>query len=36
MVRLGHATVGILYETGATTSYDTVEFRRIPVGDLGE
>ncbi|KPI05502.1 hypothetical protein OK074_4421 [Actinobacteria bacterium OK074] len=36
MVRLGHSTVGILYETGAVTSYDTVEFRRIPVGDLGE
>ncbi|MDG4857167.1 sialidase family protein [Streptomyces sp. T-3] len=29
------ATVGILYETGVVGTYETIEFRRIPVADLG-
>jgi sialidase-1 len=35
LVQLGAGRVGILYETGATGTYDTIEFRRIPVTDLG-
>ncbi|AOR34447.1 alpha-sialidase [Streptomyces fodineus] len=29
LVQLGHATVGVLYETGTTQAYDTLEFRRL-------
>ncbi|MFE0511917.1 exo-alpha-sialidase [Streptomyces sp. NPDC058964] len=34
LVQVDHDTVGILYETGATGTYDTIEFRRLPVGDF--
>ncbi|MDO0915077.1 sialidase family protein [Streptomyces sp. DT2A-34] len=34
LVRLGRGTVGILYETGETGPYETIEFRRLPVADL--
>ncbi|WP_369246476.1 exo-alpha-sialidase [Streptomyces sp. R41] len=34
LVQLGASRVGLLYETGATGTYDTIEFRRVPVGDL--
>jgi sialidase-1 len=29
LVQVGHDTVGILYETGSTGTYDTIEFRRL-------
>jgi len=32
LVQLGGGRVGILYETGATGTYDTIEFRRVRVG----
>ncbi|MET7489593.1 sialidase family protein [Streptomyces sp. NPDC005538] len=35
LVRVGPDTVGVLYETGATGTYDTIEFRRVGVGALG-
>ncbi|QOV38429.1 exo-alpha-sialidase [Streptomyces ferrugineus] len=31
LVPLGRHTVGILYETGVTGPYETIEFRRVPV-----
>ncbi|MFG2787354.1 exo-alpha-sialidase [Streptomyces sp. NPDC048419] len=31
LVQVGHHTAGILYETGTTGTYDTIEFRRLPV-----
>ncbi|MCQ4209383.1 sialidase family protein [Streptomyces longispororuber] len=34
LVQPDRRTVGILYETGATGTYETIEFRRIPLGDL--
>jgi sialidase-1 len=34
LVPLGRKTVGILYETGDQGPYETIEFRRLPVGDL--
>jgi len=34
LVQLGTRRVGILYETGVTGTYETIEFRRVPVGDL--
>ncbi|MFE5815435.1 exo-alpha-sialidase [Streptomyces sp. NPDC056479] len=34
LVRLDGQTVGILYETGASGTYETIEFRRLPVTDL--
>ncbi|MFF1702702.1 exo-alpha-sialidase [Streptomyces sp. NPDC058252] len=34
LVQLGANRVGLLYETGATGTYDTIEFRRVPVADL--
>ncbi|MFC9506955.1 exo-alpha-sialidase [Streptomyces sp. NPDC057002] len=34
LVPLGRKTVGILYETGVRGTYETIEFRRLPVGDL--
>jgi sialidase-1 len=34
LVPLGRKTVGILYETGVDGTYETIEFRRIPVGRL--
>lgn len=35
LVQVGRHTVGILYETGTTGPYETIEFRRLPAGDLG-
>lgn len=35
LVQVGRDTVGILYETGATGTYDTIEFRRLPAAELG-
>ncbi|WP_031476961.1 sialidase family protein [Streptomyces bicolor] len=35
LVRVDRRTVGILYETGETGTYETIEFRRLPVTDLG-
>ncbi|MFG2552711.1 exo-alpha-sialidase [Streptomyces sp. NPDC048581] len=34
LVPLDRRTVGILYETGVTGTYETIEFRRVPVADL--
>jgi len=34
LVRVGTDTVGVLYETGVTGTYDTIEFRRVGVGEL--
>ncbi|PTM99166.1 sialidase-1 [Streptomyces sp. VMFN-G11Ma] len=34
LVQVDRRTAGILYETGTTGTYDTIEFRRLPVGDL--
>ncbi|AJE40603.1 sialidase family protein [Streptomyces nodosus] len=34
LVGLGGGRTGILYETGASGPYDTIEFRRIPAADL--
>ncbi|MBT2419979.1 exo-alpha-sialidase [Streptomyces sp. ISL-22] len=34
LVPLGRRTVGVLYETGLTGTYETIEFRRLPVADL--
>ncbi|MGC9544925.1 sialidase family protein, partial [Streptomyces sp. UG1] len=34
LVRLDRRTVGILYETGESGTYETIEFRRLPVADL--
>ncbi|MET9757876.1 sialidase family protein [Streptomyces sp. NPDC006372] len=34
LVPLGRRTVGILYETGAQGTYETIEFRRLPVDEL--
>ncbi|KUL20789.1 sialidase family protein [Streptomyces regalis] len=34
LVPLGRRTVGILYETGESGPYETIEFRRLPVADL--
>ncbi|MGN9758949.1 sialidase family protein [Streptomyces sp. SD31] len=34
LVRVGRGTVGILYETGESGPYETIEFRRLPVADL--
>ncbi|GGJ13322.1 sialidase family protein [Streptomyces brasiliensis] len=30
LAQVDHGTVGILYETGTTGTYDTIEFRRLP------
>jgi sialidase-1 len=30
LVDVGGGTVGVLYETGAVSAYDTIEFRRLP------
>ena len=35
LVQVGRRTAGILYETGTTGTYDTIEFRRLPVDDFG-
>lgn len=35
LVQLGRARAGILYETGTTGPYDTIEFRRVPLDDPG-
>ncbi|MFJ6901368.1 exo-alpha-sialidase [Streptomyces hokutonensis] len=34
LVRVGADVVGVLYETGVTGTYDTIEFRRVGVGEL--
>jgi len=34
LVRLDGQTVGLLYETGQSGTYETIEFRRLPVTDL--
>ncbi|MFI6560881.1 exo-alpha-sialidase [Streptomyces sp. NPDC050534] len=34
LVQVGRRTAGILYETGTTGTYDTIEFRRLPVDDF--
>ncbi|MFJ8533551.1 exo-alpha-sialidase [Streptomyces sp. NPDC093591] len=34
LVWVGRGTVGILYETGESGPYETIEFRRLPVTDL--
>ncbi|MDG9719200.1 sialidase family protein [Streptomyces sp. DH24] len=34
LVRVDRNTVGVLYETGVTGTYETIEFRRLPVTDL--
>ncbi|MFJ8056141.1 exo-alpha-sialidase [Streptomyces sp. NPDC096142] len=34
LVRVGPDTVGVLYETGATSAYDTIVFRRLPTATL--
>ncbi|MER8221108.1 sialidase family protein [Streptomyces sp. NPDC094143] len=34
LVPLGRKAVGILYETGVRGTYETIEFRRIPAGEL--
>ncbi|MFI9757837.1 exo-alpha-sialidase [Streptomyces sp. NPDC051963] len=34
LVQVSGTTVGILYETGTSGTYDTIEFRRIPVSSL--
>ncbi|UXY27454.1 sialidase family protein [Streptomyces sp. HUAS TT20] len=34
LVQVDHRTVGILYETGVTGTYDTIEFRRLPARDF--
>ncbi|WP_019074123.1 sialidase family protein [Streptomyces hokutonensis] len=34
LVRVGADTVGVLYETGVTGTYDTIEFRRVGVAEL--
>ncbi|WP_406445581.1 glycoside hydrolase [Streptomyces sp. NBC_01613] len=35
LVQVGRRVVGVLYETGMSGPYETIEFRRVPVGDLG-
>ncbi|WP_406132054.1 exo-alpha-sialidase [Streptomyces sp. NBC_00989] len=35
LVQVGSDTVGVLYETGVTGTYDTIEFRRVGVAELG-
>ncbi|MFI5688554.1 exo-alpha-sialidase [Streptomyces sp. NPDC051636] len=34
LVQVGPGTAGILYETGATGTYDTIEFRRLDLSQL--
>ncbi|WP_155053749.1 sialidase family protein [Streptomyces blattellae] len=34
LVQVNRNTVGILYETGTRSTYETIEFRRIPVNSL--
>ncbi|MGW2515825.1 sialidase family protein [Streptomyces sp. NPDC001617] len=34
LVQVGWNTVGILYETGVSGTYDTIEFRRLPIDEL--
>jgi sialidase-1 len=34
LVRIDRNTVGILYETGVTGTYETIEFRRLPADEL--
>lgn len=35
LVQPDRRTVGILYETGVSGTYETIEFRRVPVKELG-
>ncbi|OIJ64896.1 sialidase family protein [Streptomyces mangrovisoli] len=34
LVQVDRSTVGLLYETGAAGTYDTITFRRLPIGAL--
>jgi sialidase-1 len=34
LVRLDDSTVGLLYETGDFSAYETITFRRVPATDL--
>ncbi|MFE0672338.1 exo-alpha-sialidase [Streptomyces sp. NPDC058867] len=34
LVRVDQETVGVLYETGTANPYETIEFRRLPAGQL--
>ncbi|MBC7272622.1 MAG: exo-alpha-sialidase [Streptomyces sp.] len=36
LVEVDPVTVGVLYETGESGSYETIEFRRLPIGELAE
>ncbi|WP_156722801.1 sialidase family protein [Streptomyces apocyni] len=36
LVQLDRRKIGILYETGASGTYDTIEFRRVPLRELRE
>ncbi|AKJ13550.1 hypothetical protein ABB07_27015 [Streptomyces incarnatus] len=36
LVRVDADTVGLLYETGDFSAYETIAFRRIPVARLAE
>ncbi|GAA2601185.1 sialidase family protein [Streptomyces axinellae] len=35
LVRVDEDTLGLLYETGTDSAYETITFRRIPVAELG-
>ena len=35
LVRVDEDTLGLLYETGTDSAYETITFRRLPVADLG-
>ena len=35
LVQVDRGTVGLLYETGVSGPYETIEFQRLPVPDLG-
>ena len=35
LVGVGGGVVGVLYETGVTSAYDTIEFRRVGAAELG-
>ncbi|GAA2499373.1 sialidase family protein [Streptomyces longisporus] len=36
LVQVDRGTVGLLYETGSSAPYERIEFRRVPVTDLGQ
>ncbi len=35
LVRVDRRVVGVLYETGTEGTYESIEFRRVPVEDVG-